>query len=367
MSNLSKLNLPVKDLQTGEITMQEFNLPTGGSAELPFELAIDDGVYGYERLDGTFVPFKSQADIDSAVAAAMVGTATAGDVLTDKTFTNSSTSGVNGSMPNNGAVSASLNTGTTSYTIPAGYHNGSGTVSITTQEKSATPSTSAQNITPDSGKVLSKVSVSAISTQEKTSTPTTRSATAATVTPDSGKFLSKVTVNTTSVPNRYVNTNSVPNSNSGTYTFPANDTGGTKDLGAANSYRYVNAQNVYNKGKADAETNVVVASIYRGSCGFFIFDPTYDNKATYDYGYRTRTLSWLKVEQFYNAGVGALKITPLTRDIKISYVADLSSDYNSGIGYSEATAITRKETVTKNTTKIISASNNMNTSTILIY
>lgn len=43
----------------------------------------------------------------------------------------------------------------------------------------------------------------------------------------------------------------VPNSNSGTYTFPANDTGGTKDLGVANTYRYVNAGNVYNKGKAD--------------------------------------------------------------------------------------------------------------------
>lgn len=51
--------------------------------------------------------------------------------------------------------------------------------------------------------------------------------------------------------NRYVNTNGVPNSNTGTYTFPANDTGGTKDLGEANNYRYVNAQNVYNKGKAD--------------------------------------------------------------------------------------------------------------------
>ncbi len=256
MSNLSKLNLPVKNLQSGEIVMQEFDLPSGGS-ELPFDLVINNGVYGYERLDGTFVPFKSQADIDSAVAAAMVGTATAGDVLTGKTFTNSSTSGANGSMANNGAVSASLNTGTTSYTIPAGYHNGSGTVSIATQEKSATPSTSAQNITPDSGKVLSKVSVSAISTQEKTSTPTTRSATAATITPDSGKYLSKVTVNT----------NSVPNSNNGTYTFPVNDTGGTKDLGDTNSYRYVNAQNVYNKGKADgAGLKELIGVTYGSNC-----------------------------------------------------------------------------------------------------
>ena len=36
-----------------------------------------------------------------------------------------------------------------------------------------------------------------------------------------------------------------------TYTYAANSTGGTVDLGARNNYRYVNASNVYNKGKAD--------------------------------------------------------------------------------------------------------------------
>ena len=36
-----------------------------------------------------------------------------------------------GTMPDNGAVSASINgTGTTEYTIPKGYHNGSGKVSF---------------------------------------------------------------------------------------------------------------------------------------------------------------------------------------------------------------------------------------------
>lgn len=54
--------------------------------------------YGYYKTDGTFVPFKSQADIDAAVAAAMVGNATAADVLSGKTFTNSTTSGVTGSI-----------------------------------------------------------------------------------------------------------------------------------------------------------------------------------------------------------------------------------------------------------------------------
>ena len=67
-----------------------------------------------------------------------------------------------GTMPNNGAVSQSLNTSTTSYTVPKGYHSGTGKVSITTETKSATPTKAAQDITPTSGKVLSKVTVAAI-------------------------------------------------------------------------------------------------------------------------------------------------------------------------------------------------------------
>ena len=60
---------------------------------------------------------------------AIEGTAAVGNVLTGKTF-NSATAGVKqtGTMPNNGAVSQALNCGG-SYTIPAGYHNGSGKVS----------------------------------------------------------------------------------------------------------------------------------------------------------------------------------------------------------------------------------------------
>ena len=93
--------------------------------------------------------------------------AVAGDILYGKTaHSNSSGSAVavTGSMANNGAVSKTLDatTNNQSYIVPAGYHNGSGTVSITLEEKSATPSTSSQNITPTSGKVLSKVTVSAI-------------------------------------------------------------------------------------------------------------------------------------------------------------------------------------------------------------
>lgn len=55
------------------------------------------------------------------------GDAVAADVLTGKTFSNANAVGISGSMANNGAVSQTLAAGA-SYTIPEGYHNGSGTV-----------------------------------------------------------------------------------------------------------------------------------------------------------------------------------------------------------------------------------------------
>ncbi len=67
---------------------------------------------------------------------------------------------------------------------------------------------------------------------------------------------------------RYVNTNSVPNTNSGTYTYAANSTGGTVDLGATNTYRYVNAANVYAKGKTDGANSSEKVATLRSS-GFF--------------------------------------------------------------------------------------------------
>lgn len=70
---------------------------------------------------------------------------------------------------NRGAVSAQVQEGDT-YTIPAGWHNGSGTVSgvsgggnYTLQSKSVTPTKSQQSIAPDTGYYgLSAVTVGAI-------------------------------------------------------------------------------------------------------------------------------------------------------------------------------------------------------------
>lgn len=87
--------------------------------------------------------------------------ATEGDILSGKTAYVDGTK-VTGIMTNRGAVTKTLDTSTTSYTVPSGYHNGSGKVSISLEEKTATPTTSAQTITPSSGKVLSKVTVNAV-------------------------------------------------------------------------------------------------------------------------------------------------------------------------------------------------------------
>ena len=88
--------------------------------------------------------------------------ATAADVLAGKTIVTGSGE-VAGSMTNNGAVSQVLDvrSGHTSYTVPAGFHNGNGTFSLVTEEKSVTPSASSQDVTPTNGKVLSKVTVAA--------------------------------------------------------------------------------------------------------------------------------------------------------------------------------------------------------------
>ena len=90
--------------------------------------------------------------------------ATAGDVLSGKIIVAANGTEITGSMTNNGAVSETLDatTGNQSYTVPAGYHDGTGTVSIVLEEKSATPGASSQNITPTTGKVLSKVTVGAV-------------------------------------------------------------------------------------------------------------------------------------------------------------------------------------------------------------
>lgn len=114
----------------------------------------DSGYYGLSSVTVNAIPAAYQ-DVSSVTAAAA-------DVLTGKIFVAADGTVVTGSMTNNGAVSKTLDVTTVSYTVPKGYHSGSGTVKITLETKTVTPTKSAQDITPTSGKVLSKVTVAAI-------------------------------------------------------------------------------------------------------------------------------------------------------------------------------------------------------------
>lgn len=120
-------------------------------------------------------------------------TASASEILSGETAYGASGK-ITGSMPNNGGVTGTIDEVDEAYTIPAGYHDGSGTVSIdateqakiiaenikdgvqilgvtgtytgegvTAQTKTATPYTTQQVILPDTGyDYLAQVTVEAI-------------------------------------------------------------------------------------------------------------------------------------------------------------------------------------------------------------
>ena len=155
-------------------------------------------------------------------------TATADQILEDETAYVGGVK-VTGTMPNIGAVSQTLNTTTKSYTVPKGYHSGTGTVSITTEEKTATPTKTAQSITPTSGKVLSKVTVNAIPAAYQDVTAVT--AVAADVLDGKKIVDASGTVLTGSMPNNGSATQTIDGLTSTSATIPAGYTsGGTVSL-----------------------------------------------------------------------------------------------------------------------------------------
>lgn len=119
-------------------------------------------------------------------------TATAAEILTTKTAYVGGAK-VTGSMPNRGAVTGTITTKNQQYTIPNGYHDGSGKVGISEAERNKIiPENIRQGITILSveGTMSGTEDVNA---QAKTVTPTTS---AQTVLPDTGyNYLSQVTVN----------------------------------------------------------------------------------------------------------------------------------------------------------------------------
>lgn len=116
----------------------------------------DAGNYGLSSVTVEAIP-ENYHDI-SAV------TVEEGDVRANKVFIKADGSTAAGTLADNGAVTKTLDAtaNNQTYTVPAGIHNGKGTVAITLEDKTATPTKKAQDITPTAGKVLGKVTVAAI-------------------------------------------------------------------------------------------------------------------------------------------------------------------------------------------------------------
>lgn len=114
----------------------------------------DAGYYGLSSVTVNAIP-EAYQDVSSV-------TAGAGDVLTGKVFVTSTGVVTPGEMVNNGTVDKTLDVTTITYTIPKGYHSGSGKVKLVLETKSVTPTKSTQKVTPTAGKVLSEVTVNPI-------------------------------------------------------------------------------------------------------------------------------------------------------------------------------------------------------------
>lgn len=126
-------------------------------------------------------------DVDSQDATAAVG-----EILKDKTAYARGVK-LTGTMPNNGAVTGTISTKTEQYTIPQGYHDGSGKVSIAELEREKLIPANIREGISILGVVGEMSGSEAESKQDKTVTPTKDGFT---VLPDDGyTCLAQVTVN----------------------------------------------------------------------------------------------------------------------------------------------------------------------------
>ena len=119
-------------------------------------------------------------------------TATASEILATKTAHARGTA-LTGTMPNNGAVSGTISTVSGEYTVPIGYHDGSGKVAIASTEQAKIIAGNIRQGVTMLGVEGTRCGQEDVNAQSKTVTP---SATAQTVTPDTGyNYLTQVTVN----------------------------------------------------------------------------------------------------------------------------------------------------------------------------
>ena len=180
----------------------------------------DNGYYGLSDVTVSPIPDNYQ-DVSSV-------NAVAGDVLTGKIYVTADGTVTTGTMPNNGAVNRTLDVTTISYTIPKGYHSGTGKVQIVLETKTVTPTKSVQDITPTSGKVLSKVTVAAI--PDNYIDTSDADAVAANILADKTAYVKGAKV-TGTMPNNGATGGSIDGLTTTSYTIPSGYTsGGTVNL-----------------------------------------------------------------------------------------------------------------------------------------
>ena len=144
---------------------------------------------GYKAHDKSGAQITGSCTYDSNTTDA---TATAAEILATKTaYVNGNK--LTGTMPNNGAVEAEL-TSKTPYTIPQGYHDGSGTVSLDSASDAALVANNIRSGVSILGVTGTMSGSEDVHAQSKTVTPTTS---AQTILPDSPtyNYLSQVVVN----------------------------------------------------------------------------------------------------------------------------------------------------------------------------
>ena len=171
-------------------------------------MAINKVIYGGQTLIDLTGDSVTAADVQSGVSFHLPSGETATGTSTKDSDTSEDTAVVaeilsgktahargvalTGTMANNGAVSGSISTKAAKYTIPIGYHDGSGTVGISATEQAKIIAGNIKAGIQILG-VTGAYSGESVSAQAKTATPSTSSQT---ILPDTGyDYLSQVTVN----------------------------------------------------------------------------------------------------------------------------------------------------------------------------
>lgn len=117
-------------VKTGNATAGTSVTGSNGVLSVPIPAAVYNGGTTVTASDSNLQPGNIKSGVSifgvSGTASVPSGTASAADVLSGKTFSNNGGSGISGSMANNGAVN--ITPGASAQSIPAGYHNGAGSV-----------------------------------------------------------------------------------------------------------------------------------------------------------------------------------------------------------------------------------------------